>query len=184
MHIEKITLHRFKKYKDKEIKLLPLLSLVAGANNSGKTTILQALSVWEFCKTILEIEKGPESLRTGYKGQGLGIGSDEFSPLNIQSPRHLWTNLNPQKENEPDGYTLWIELHWSHNKSPRHLRIALSLANDSDLHKNNIYKRRKPRTNTKHRIHPTIRWNQNKRRKILSSTTTEIYWPRTSRSNT
>lgn len=130
MHIEKITLHRFKKFKDKEIKLLPLLSLVAGANNSGKTTILQALSVWEFCKTILEIEKGPESLRIGYKGQGLGIGSDEFSPLNIQSPRHLWTNLNPQKENEPDGYTLWIELHWTYNKNPKHLRIALSLAND------------------------------------------------------
>jgi predicted ATPase len=130
MHIEKISLHRFKKYKDKTVELSPLLSLVAGANNSGKTTILQAFSVWEFCKTILEIEKGPESLRIGYKGQGLGIGSDEFSPLNIQSPRHLWTNLNPQKEKEPDGYTLWIELHWSLNQNPRHLRIALSLAND------------------------------------------------------
>ena len=130
VHIEKVVLHRFKKYRDKEFTLLPGLSLVAGGNNSGKTTILHAFSVWEFCKTILEIEKGPESLRTGYKGQGLGIGSDEFSPLNIQSPRHLWTNLNPQKEREPDGYTLWIELQWTHNKNQKHLRISLSLAND------------------------------------------------------
>ncbi|HCL3757830.1 TPA: AAA family ATPase, partial [Pseudomonas aeruginosa] len=57
MQITKLTLHRFKKYRDKEISIKPGLSLFAGPNNAGKTTILQAFAVWEFCKTVLEMEK-------------------------------------------------------------------------------------------------------------------------------
>lgn len=130
MQITKITLHRFKKYRDKSILINPGLSLVAGANNSGKTTVLQAFAVWEFCKTVLEMEKGPKSIREGYAGQGLGMGSDEFLALNISSLKHLWTNLNPQRDGEQDGYTLWIRVDWTQDNQEKHLAIALSLAND------------------------------------------------------
>ncbi|WKC37547.1 AAA family ATPase [Ectopseudomonas chengduensis] len=130
MQITNITLHRFKKYRDKTIQINPGLSLVAGANNSGKTTVLQAFAVWEFCKTVLEMEKGPESIRVGYRGQGLGMGSDEFLVLNISSLKHLWTNLNPQRNGEQDGYTLWIKVDWKLEGQEKHLTIALSLAND------------------------------------------------------
>ncbi|MEQ6331456.1 AAA family ATPase [Pseudomonas chengduensis] len=130
MKINSITLHRFKKYRDKEIPLKEGLSLVAGANNSGKTTILQAFAVWEFCKTVLEMEKGPKSIRHGYTGQGLGIGPDDFIVLNIPTPKHLWTNLNPQKDGEGDGYTLWIKIDWCNNQENRHIKFGLSLAND------------------------------------------------------
>lgn len=123
-------MHRFKKYKDKSILIKPGLSLVAGANNSGKTTALQAFAVWEFCKTVLEMEKGPQSIRTGYTGQGLGMGSDEFLALNIPSLKHLWTNLKPHRIDEPDGYTLWIRVDWEYDNQEKHLSIALSLAND------------------------------------------------------
>lgn len=130
MQITNITLHRFKKYREKSISINSGLSLVAGANNSGKTTVLQAFAVWEFCKTVLEMEKGPQSIRIGYAGQGLGMGSDEFLVLNISSLKHLWTNLNPQRIDEQDGYTLWIRVDWSFENQEKHLTIALSLAND------------------------------------------------------
>ncbi|WP_373926633.1 AAA family ATPase, partial [Enterobacter hormaechei] len=43
MHIKKITLHRFKQFRDTEIEIDQGLSLVVGGNNSGKSSILQAL---------------------------------------------------------------------------------------------------------------------------------------------
>ena len=66
MYITKVELHRFKRYKDDSIELNAGLSLVVGANNSGKSTILQALAAWQFCKTLVEIEKG----RIGWRRNG------------------------------------------------------------------------------------------------------------------
>ena len=54
MHIESITLKNFKKFSSKTIKFHQGLSLLVGGNNEGKSSILHALAVWEFCKTFLE----------------------------------------------------------------------------------------------------------------------------------
>ena len=62
MHIKKVSLHRFKQFKDAEIHLKEGLTLVVGGNNSGKSTVPQALATWQFCKTILEIEKNQEGM--------------------------------------------------------------------------------------------------------------------------
>lgn len=131
MHIKKITLHRFKQFSDAEIKLDQGLSLVVGGNNSGKSSILQALATWQFCKTMLEIEKGRASwLQTKIK-TGLGMGIADFTPMQIPSLTHLWTNLKANKTNEPDGYTLKIGVYWDlPDGNERHLEIGLSQAND------------------------------------------------------
>lgn len=55
------------------------VTFLAGPNNAGKSSLLQALAIWEFCRTVLEIERGKESLLPGYNGQGLGMADDEFS---------------------------------------------------------------------------------------------------------
>lgn len=57
MHIKKVELKRFKQFKDSKIELKESLSLIVGGNNSGKSSLLQALATWQFCKSILEIEK-------------------------------------------------------------------------------------------------------------------------------
>ncbi len=93
-------------------------------------TILQAFAVWEFCKTVLEMEKGSASIRQGYAGQGLGMGADDFLVINTPSLKHLWTNLNTQRDSENDGYTLWIKVDWTDRDNAKHLTIGLSLAND------------------------------------------------------
>lgn len=131
MHIKKVTLHRFKQFRDTEIGLEKGLSLVVGGNNSGKSSILQALATWQFCKTMLEIEKGRSSWLQTKAKTGLGMGIADFTPMQIPSLTHLWTNLKTNKEKEPDGYTLKIGVYWDLlDGQERHLEIGLSQAND------------------------------------------------------
>lgn len=131
MHIKKITLHRFKQFRDADIELEQGLSLVVGGNNSGKSSILQALATWQFCKTMLEIEKGRTSWLQTKAKTGLGMGIADFTPMQIPSLTHLWTNLKAHKDKEPDGYTLKIGVYWDlFNGQERHLEIGLSQAND------------------------------------------------------
>lgn len=98
MFIKRIELHRFKQFQNTVINLKPELSLVVGGNNSGKSSILQALATWEFCKTLLEVERGRKAWTLQGSTQGIGMGIVDFTPMNIPSLRHLWTNLNSQKK--------------------------------------------------------------------------------------
>ncbi len=128
--IERVTFHRFKQFADRTLEVHPGVSLLGGGNNAGKSTILHGLAVWEFCRTAIEMERGVETFMAGEKRQGLGLGDDEFSPINVPSLKHLWTNLKSQKVDEPDGYTLKIRCEWQQNGADRHLEFGLSLAND------------------------------------------------------
>jgi predicted ATPase len=128
--VEKVTFHRFKQFADQTFELHPGVSLLGGGNNSGKTTILHGLAIWEFCRTAIEMERGPQTFLAGHAGQGLGLGDDEFSPINVPSLKHLWTNLKTQKSSESDGYTLKIRCDWTRDGAPRHLEFGLALSND------------------------------------------------------
>lgn len=130
--ISAITFKRFKQFKDQRVPLLPSgITLLAGGNNTGKSSILHGLAVWEFCRTVIEAEKGPDALLATSTAQGLGLGDDEFSPINVPSLRHLWTNLVSQKTaSDADGYTLRIKAEWTDGDVPRELEFGLALAND------------------------------------------------------
>ena len=138
--IKEIELHRFKKYRNKTIATPDGFCLLAGSNNSGKSTFMQAFALWEFCKNLIKLEHGSNGLLNDYLGkkQGVGVNGEDFLPLNIPSLKHLWTNLkvNPETDSEgnkePDGYTLWLEVKWlnSMQEEPRYLRFSLSLANE------------------------------------------------------
>ncbi|HSD15582.1 MAG TPA: AAA family ATPase [Flavobacterium sp.] len=125
--IKKIELKNFKRFKEKEINLLPNeLSLIVGGNNSGKSSVLHALAVWEYCKTVLKYEKSPKSILKGFKGDGYGINIDDFTPINIPSLKYLWTNLNPSS-----GYNLTIKCYWDiDNNVERFLKIGLALTQE------------------------------------------------------
>lgn len=129
--LHSVTLTRFKRFNQTTFELLPSgISFLAGGNNSGKSTLLQAIAVWEFCRSILENERGHGSLLAGYGGQGLGLSSDEFSPISVASLKHLWTNLTTQNVGQ-DGYSLAIECKWRDAaNTEKSLKLALALAND------------------------------------------------------
>lgn len=127
----RVTFHRFKQFRDETFELRPGVTLLAGGNNAGKSSILHGLAIWEFCRTAVEMERGSETFLAGHGGQGLGLGDDEFSAITVPSLKHLWTNLRTQKEEaEPDGYTLRIRCEWKGSQGPLHVEFGLALAND------------------------------------------------------
>lgn len=131
--IKKVNLKRFKQFGEHSIELRPEgITLAAGGNNSGKSTILQGLAVWEFCKTAVEMERGHDAFLDGAKMQGLGLGDDEFSPVAMPSLKHLWSNLKTQKRpTDDDGYTLRVGCEWDNEAGEnQQLEFGLALAND------------------------------------------------------
>jgi predicted ATPase len=127
-----IGFQKFKQFSNVNIPLLDKgVTFVAGGNNSGKSTLLQGLAVWEFCHAVIEAERGPGAFFLGSRHSGIGMSYDEFSPINIPSLRHLWTNLYPQKtQADQDGYTIRISCSWKLNETPKILEFGLALAND------------------------------------------------------
>lgn len=130
--IQRVSLQRFKQFRDESVELLSDgITLIAGGNNSGKSSLLHALAVWEFCRTAIEMERGRETFLATSNKQGLGVGGDEFSPVAVPSLKHLWTNLKTQKEpSDPDGYTLRIRCEWDTDGLGQELEFGLSLVND------------------------------------------------------
>ncbi len=95
---------------------------MVGGNNEGKSSLLHAFAVWEFCKTFLRINRGDIALHQHEHNAGVGMSIDEFTPINIPELKYLWTNLKPS-----GGYTLSIKCMWDNDKF---LEIGLALAND------------------------------------------------------
>lgn len=122
MYIKSITLKNFKKFDNKKIEVKPELTLLVGGNNEGKSSILHALAVWEFCKNFLLINRGKTALQATQHRSGVGLNIDDFTPINIPELKYLWTNLKPSS-----GYNLSINCEWDEEK---HLEIGLALAND------------------------------------------------------
>ncbi|MDE5802334.1 MAG: AAA family ATPase [Lachnospiraceae bacterium] len=140
--IKSIELTRFKKYKDESFKLNSEgVSLLVGGNNAGKSTLIYALAVWEFCKMILLHEKGRSSFNHDEvgSGEGFGMSAEEFLPIAVPTLNHLWTNLKTQlspaekqkwRDNYP-GYIMRIKCTWDYGEQrDRCLEIGLSLVND------------------------------------------------------
>jgi hypothetical protein len=102
--VKRVSFHRFKQFPEQDFGLHPSgVSLLAGGNNAGKSSILHGLAIWEFCRTAIEMERGPSAFLAGSTKQGLGLGDDQFSPIAVPSLKHLWTNLTTPRDAEPDG---------------------------------------------------------------------------------
>lgn len=140
--IKQVELTRFKKYKSQKFSLKSDgVTLLVGGNNAGKSTLIHALSVWEFCKMILLHEKGRDAFNQGEwgNGEGFGMSAEEFLPIAVPSLNHLWTNLKTQlspaeKADWPDecpGYIMRIKCIWDYkDQHDKMLEIGLSLVND------------------------------------------------------
>ncbi len=130
--ISKLTVQNFKHFKvPTQFVLKPEgVTFLAGGNNSGKSTLLQALAVWEFARSVVEIARGAGAFAVGWKGQGVGVSAAEFSPIALPDLKYLWTNLHL---GATAGYSLRIRCDWQTTEEApqlRFLEFGLALAND------------------------------------------------------
>jgi len=90
MVIRKIKIQNFKRFDDLEVEVRPFDCLV-GPNNSGKTTLLQALALFDFCvHSSLRSKNGELEIK------GRSIPPDEFYVLPVADPVDLWTDRKTQ----------------------------------------------------------------------------------------
>ncbi len=121
--ISRIDLTNFKRFTQKTINLKPdELQVLAGANNSGKSTILHSLAVWEFCKTLHYYERGEEFFNDE---RSLGINIDDFTPLNIPNLKYLWTSLSTGTT-----YTMSIKAYWEIDSQEYFLKFGFAFAQE------------------------------------------------------
>ena len=129
--IHKLQVKNFKRLGTKEIILRDNISLVVGGNNSGKSSVLHALAVWEYAKQVLVYEKSQRALYEGFSGDGYGVTLDDFTPINIPSFKYLWTNLKAES-----GYTLEITCFWRLGDNEKHLKIGFAYGQEKLYIKN------------------------------------------------
>ena len=80
--IKKVVLRNFKRFKEETFEFNPF-DLLVGANNSGKSTVLQALAIWQYCVDQFSLER-----RTGKTG--IQIVLPNFTALPVPEFNLLW----------------------------------------------------------------------------------------------
>lgn len=98
--LTKITIKNFKRFDKIEVELASRVVFI-GPNNSGKTTALQALALWDAgLKKWLE-KKGDK--KTSGQRRGVTIGSKDLIALPIPNSSLLWRNLHVRDAERVDG---------------------------------------------------------------------------------
>ena len=87
--ITKLTLHNFKNIGEQTFEFTQF-DLLVGGNNSGKSTVLQALAIWQFC-----VDEFHRSKRTGSKG--IQVVLPNFTALPVPEFNLLWKDRTDRK---------------------------------------------------------------------------------------
>jgi len=101
--------------------------LLVGRNNSGKSTILQAMAIWQFC--VDEFHRARRGGKTGIQ-----VVLPNFTALPVPEFDLLWHDkldrkypmVEGKRSTKPDYILIEVELSWlSANLEPREFRAAL-----------------------------------------------------------
>jgi hypothetical protein len=91
--IKEVTLHYFKLFRKETFDVADSIVL-AGPNNSGKTTLLQAIAVWNLALRKWLAERGPESGSKARKRTGVAITRKDFTAIPLREMNLLWTDCS------------------------------------------------------------------------------------------
>lgn len=102
--IERVRLRYFKRFDDETFDLSDSIVL-AGPNNAGKTTLLQAVAVWNLALRKWIAERGPESGSKARKRTGVPMTRKEFTAIPLRELNLLWTDCSTalQKDELREG---------------------------------------------------------------------------------
>jgi energy-coupling factor transporter ATP-binding protein EcfA2 len=110
--IQKVRLKNFKSIHD-ETFILTDFDLLVGANNSGKSTILQAMAIWQYC-----VDQFRRSKRTG--SRGIQIVLPNFTALPLPEFALLWKDKTERRypkvgggKKQQEYIVIEIEVFWT-----------------------------------------------------------------------
>ena len=111
--ITKITINNFKKIESISFDFKTPVVLI-GPNNSGKTSILQAITLWEAGLRKWGTEKTSKSIGNNSKRPGVSINRKDLISLPVPSARMLWHNLNThiviRKDGKPSTNHVFLDI--------------------------------------------------------------------------
>ncbi len=114
--ITKLTLQNFKSVGT-QVYEFTQFDLIVGFNNSGKTTILQSLAVWQFC-----VEEFRNLKRDGNSGTEVVLPN--FTVMSVPVFNLLWKDQTTKASQKP--ILISIEIEWL-NKNGRSQNFGISL---------------------------------------------------------
>ena len=100
--LTKLTIRNFKRFEEAEIDLGKSVVLI-GPNNSGKTTALQALALWELGLRRWSEKRLGKS--TALQRQGVAINRRDLVALPIPTANLLWRDLHVRNAERQEGKT-------------------------------------------------------------------------------
>ncbi len=116
--ITKATTHYFKKFKHETFDLSEHLVL-AGPNNSGKTTLLQAIVVWQLALKRWEERRGSKSGSSARERTGVPITRKDFTAIPLREMNLLWSDTQTALKQDE------LEANQKKQGSPRVMSISL-----------------------------------------------------------
>ncbi|MHB8105378.1 MAG: ATP-dependent nuclease [Dehalococcoidales bacterium] len=91
--INNVSLQYFKRFEKQEIDLSGNI-ILAGPNNSGKTTLLQAIAVWSLALSRWLSERGPSTSSKAQKHAGVAITRKDFTAIPLSEMNLLWKDCS------------------------------------------------------------------------------------------
>lgn len=89
--IKQVKLCYFKQFREETFDLLDTVVL-AGPNNTGKTSLLQAIAIWNLALQKWLIGRGPESGSRAKQRTGVPISRNEFAAIPLREMNLLWND--------------------------------------------------------------------------------------------
>ena len=98
--LTRLQIKNFKRFPDADIELGPV-SVLCGPNNSGKTTALQALALWQAGARAWLAERGADS--KAQKRPGVQINRRDLVSIPVPATNLLWNRLKTREGLRVDG---------------------------------------------------------------------------------
>lgn len=128
--IARVRLVRFKRFDDESFDLSGDSVFLAGPNNSGKTSVLHALSSWDLVVRRWLVERG----ESASAGRRIGVVLDEFTALPLREMNLLWLNRHTARKvagaPTPKAAPIYIEVEVASAQGAASLAVELLYANE------------------------------------------------------
>ena len=89
--IRSVKIRNFKNFHDNEFQFQEIVVL-AGPNNAGKSTLLQALSTWNFGVEKWVIHRRANGRSKAIKTSAVSVSRNDFTPVPLREMNLLWEN--------------------------------------------------------------------------------------------